>query len=304
MLNIKLSVRKIPFDFPSRLKQVVPSDVFRDSRGQEYGLGLRAGDEYFLKIHRVGAFRIERGYSAAIGYPEPSVDLSSFQAAFFHGVAPWLLQRQEWDCLHASAVLIPASVVIFCGPSGCGKSTLARAWSERGAAIYADDAAPFLVRDGVAMSARIPQRLRLREPAASHFPIERHDPFSASSASRELTYDLEPTLRPVSSIYWPEPAAGGMRCADPVIERVPATEAFSLLLSEAHCMSLRDPACNRKMVRNYLSLVRSVPVFRLRYPLRLDLLPAVLAELERCEKASVRDGCAHASSRPAGCVES
>jgi hypothetical protein len=218
-------------------------------------------------------------------------------------VVPWLLQRQEWDCLHASAVLIPAGVVIFCGPSGCGKSTLARAWSERGAATYADDAVPFLVRDGMAMSARIPQRLRLREPAASHFPIERHDPFSASSASRELTYDLEPSLRPVSSIYWPEPAAGGMGCADPVIERIPAREAFSLLLSEAHCMSLRDPACNRKMIRNYLSLVESVPVFRLRYPLRLDLLPAVLAELERRGEASVRNGCAHPSWPTAGRLE-
>ena len=300
---IRLSIRTGPVPFPPHIAPNGQADIWLDVRGQEYGSGLAVGDEYYLKIHRVGAFRIERGYSAAIGYPEPGVDLSSFQAAFFHGVAPWLLQRQDWDCLHASAVLIPAGVVIFCGPSGCGKSTLARAWSERGAAIYADDAAPFLVRDGVAMSARIPQRLRLREPAASHFPIERHDPFSASSASRELTYDLEPTLRPVSSIYWPEPAAGGMRCAGPVIERVPATEAFSLLLSEAHCMSLRDPACNRKMVRNYLSLVRSVPVFRLRYPLHLDLLPAVLAELERCEKASVRDGRARASSRPAGCME-
>ena len=89
----------------------------------------------------------------------------------------------------------------------------------------------------------------------------------------------EPTLRPLAAIYFLEPMRDGNHGQAARVGRVPAAEGFRLLLSEAHCMSLRDPACNRKMVRNYLSVARLVPVFRLSFASGLDRISTVLDSL-------------------------
>ncbi|MBI3696747.1 MAG: hypothetical protein HY238_18150 [Acidobacteria bacterium] len=215
-----------------------------------------------------------------MGFPDAGVNQVAFREAFFHGVAPWLLQRREWDCLHGSAVLTWGEVMAFCGPAHRGKSTLARAWVDRGAIPYADDAAPFLVQDGVARSARLPQRISLREPAASYFPNVPAPEYDLLPGG-EIWYDLEPTLRPLRSVYWLEPMTQAAESAVTVLARIPPVEALPLLLSAAHCMSWKDPGCNRKMVLNYLSLVRLTPVFRLSFVSDLHRLPTVIDRLER-----------------------
>jgi hypothetical protein len=283
MAKLRLSIEDGFLRFPKDASEYPGFEVWPDPWGNEYGFGLPQGVEYWMKVHGIGAFIIDPGYQKVSGFPENGLSLTAFRDAFFHGVAPWLLQRREWDCLHGSSVLTENGVVVFCGPTGRGKSTLARACADRGAVPYADDAVPFLIRNGTAMSARIPQRIRLREPAASRFP-DSPDSGLYPDGSREIFYDLEPSLRPLRCVYWLAPMAEPAAAAAATIRRVNPVEALPLMLSVAHCMSLKDPDCNRKMVRNYLWLVKRTPVFRLSFVSDLDRIPAVLDCLERQQR--------------------
>ncbi len=65
------------------------------------------------------------------------------------------------------------------------------------------------------------------------------------------------------------------------INPVPASESFQLLMGQAHCMSVKDPKCNGKTVRNYLDLAKTVPLHRLRLSRNLDHLSATLDLLDQ-----------------------
>jgi hypothetical protein len=278
MGKLRLLIQEEPFYFAGSSEDHADLERWPDNRGGEYGYGLPQGSEYWMRVHNVGAFVIRNEYRDALGFPDPGISPARFRAAFFHGVAPWLLQRREWDVLHGSAVRTPAGVVVFCGSSDRGKSTLARAWVDRGVVAYADDSVPFVVRNGTALSACLPQELRLRGGAAARFPNP-VAPAWRDATGPEIRCDLEPTLHPIRCIYG---LAGlfdqGAEAAR--IEPVSQVEALPLMLKAAHCMTLRDPACNRKMVANYLALVRATPIFRLGVIADLDRLPEVLNRLE------------------------
>jgi hypothetical protein len=140
---------------------------------------------------------------------------------------------------------------------------------------YADDAVPFLAAEGCVMAGRIPQRPRLREPAASLY-AEASGRNSEEENTAELLHDVLATLRPLRVIYWLQPVKHSTGGPAASLDRVPRVEALPLLLSEARFLSLRDGACNRKMVRNYLLLASLVPVFRCRYSLCIEQLGAVV----------------------------
>jgi hypothetical protein len=285
-LSLRLLIRQERATLPPGPSRYPGFQPWLDPDGQEIGFSLETGSQLWMRLHKVGCFVQEAGRWEVEAFPDPGVGSDRLHEIFFHNVAPLVLQRHAWDCLHASAVLTPGGVVAFCGPSGRGKSTLARAWCERGAVPYGDDAVPFLARRGTVMAARIPQRLRLRGPAASRFREggqangKGHDP--------ELASDMESTLRPLRCVYWLEPMSALAQHPTAAITPIPVIESFRLLLGEAHCVSLRDPACNRKMMHNYLSLVRLSRTFRLSFAAGLDLLPSLLDRLERHRHDSSR----------------
>jgi hypothetical protein len=282
MDHLRLVIGREPLPFPPNVSCLPGFESIADATGAEYGFAFRRDDEYWLHVHRVGAFVLRPGVPEATGVPDPGLDLASFRDAFFHSVAPWVLQRGPWECLHASAVLTGPGVVIFCGPSGRGKSTLARAWADRGAPGYGDDAVPYLIRDHHAMAANLPQRFRLREPAASSFPRFPENVWEPSDpAATEIRCSLASTLRPVRAACWLDPMRPYHERRPVLLSRVSPVQAFPLLLGAAHCMTMSDPQCNRKMVRNYLAFARAVPVFRLSLAAGLDRLPEVLDFLER-----------------------
>jgi hypothetical protein len=286
MSTICLRVQQGPSVFPPEIENDPLADRWVDPVGRECGFSVERDGRHWICLHRFGTFIVQPSYSEVLGFRDPGVDPESFEDVFFRLVAPWVINRKDWDCLHGSAVLTPSGVVIFCGPSGRGKSTIACASTERGASPYADDAVPFLIRNGVPMAAQIPQRLRLRQPAASWFSGPPRPPRNGNNG--EVFYDLEATLRPILAIYWLERMADASECPHPLIERISTSESFRLLLAGAYCLTLSDAACNRKMVDNYLALSRLAPVFQLSFASGLDQLSAVLDCLEQSQQQLTR----------------
>ncbi len=282
MLKLHFCIRE-DMCIPAEVETDPGLERWQDVDGREFGFSVSKNGQYWVRFHDYGTFVVQPGSWEAVGFLNEGVAPGLLRDMFFRLIAPWILQRQDWECLHASAVLTASGVVVFCGPSGRGKSTIARGCGDLGASLYADDAVPFLIRDGTPMAARMPQRLRLRGPAASWFSTL---PARAANEhyGHEVAYDFEPSLRPISAIYWLEPMADVAERPVPVIERIPPLESFQLLLSQAYCLTLADAACNRKLIGNYLCLVRSMPVFRLMFPSGLDRIPDVLSCLENNQR--------------------
>lgn len=279
MWHLSFELLSQPLKFPLSTEVGAIEEVWFDHRDREYGVGHFLRDSIWAKIHKAGVYRVDVPSGQAQGWPNKGVGHDWFRELFFHLVAPCVLQRYQWDCLHASGVLTEAGIVAFCGPTRRGKSTLARAYCERGHVPYADDALPYLIENREVFSARIPQRLRLRNATAkrySELPID-----VLANGNGQVTCDLRASLRPLRAIYWLDP----MQLDDPrsvaEIDPVPASESLQLLLSQAHCMSVKDPQCNRKTIRNYLDLAKMVPMHRLCFPRNLDHLSATLDLLDQ-----------------------
>jgi hypothetical protein len=280
MWRLQFEILSHPIEFPVVAEAGLIEEVWHDTGGREYGLGRFQRDFIWAKIHSAGVYRVDVSSGYAQGCPNDGVSPRWFRELFFHIIAPCVLQRYQWDCLHASAVLTDAVTIAFCGPTRRGKSTLARAYCDRGHIPYADDALPFLIENGEVFCARIPQRLRLRKAAANRF-AELPIADALANGNGSVTCDLRGSLRPLRAIYWLDPMNSDDSRTAAEIDSIPASESFQLLMGQAHCMSVKDAECNRKTVRNYLDLAKNVPLLRLSFPRNLDHLSATLDLLDQ-----------------------
>ena len=291
MERIRLSIAGEKPVLPPDHSELPGFERWENNTDGEHGFGFFLGPQFWMRIHRVGDFLVDPGYERVSGFPDLGVSGAWFREIFFRLIVPWIIQRREWDCLHGSAVLTDCGVISFCGPSGRGKSTLARAFCEHGAVPYADDAVPFRMRHGRAWASSIPQRLRPRQPAAAVYS-ESITTGGAHLDQSELTYALRETAEPLRAVFWLEPMRPASPLAGPEISALATPEAFRRLLTEAHCMTLRDRAANRKMIENYFELVAATPVYQLAFP----------ADLSRIDRTIQAVGAVLASSDPGGMV--
>lgn len=294
MERIQLSIADSRPVLPSDHAELPGFERWENNIGGEHGFGFFHGAQFWMRIHQVGDFLVDPGYERVSGFPEGGVSEAWFRETFFRLIVPWILQRREWDCLHGSAVLTAHGVITFCGPSGRGKSTLARAFCEYGAIAYADDAVPFRMRDGRAWASSIPQRLRPRQPAAAVY-AKSITPGGVHVGDSGLNYALYETAEPLRAVFWLEPMRAASELVAPKIARLPTPDAFRRLLTEAHCMTLSDPAANRKMVENYFKLVTGTPIYSLTFPADLarisrtiDAVGALIAGPD-CDQAMPAD---------------
>jgi HPr Serine kinase C-terminal domain len=97
-----------------------------------------AGQQFLLHIPRVARFLLIAGKEIAFE-AEPGTDAGDIPTFILGTAFGILLHQREQIVLHASAVRVKDSAVLFCGPSGAGKSTLAAALSRRGYRLITDD---------------------------------------------------------------------------------------------------------------------------------------------------------------------
>lgn len=160
--------------------------------------------------------------------------------------------RDVW-CLHASAVSLSGSTVLFLGASGQGKSTLAGYCAGRsGLERVADDILPCSLVDEVACAK--PHFPQLKLPPLAQYP-------------KQATCCL-----PVDALIFIDPTPGGQ---DVEIETVPPIDAVKRLAETTVAVSLFDSALHWRHLRFLASVLASVPVFALRYSHSYAQLPAV-----------------------------
>ena len=107
-----------------------------------------------------------------------------------------LLHQRERLVLHASAVAIDGSAVVFLGPRGIGKSTMAAAFHVSGYPIIEDDMVSIRLEDGVPMVDQGVPEMRLTPDAVEALGIEGASKESNDGGSGKLYYQFTQSQEP------------------------------------------------------------------------------------------------------------
>jgi len=86
----------------------------------------------------VGKFLVRSGREVIVD-PKPGADERTVRLCLLGPVAGLFLHQRGWLTLHASAVAVEDSAIVFMGGQAWGKSTLAAAFNARGYGMLSDD---------------------------------------------------------------------------------------------------------------------------------------------------------------------
>ncbi|MGQ0736303.1 MAG: hypothetical protein ACT4QD_21945, partial [Acidobacteriota bacterium] len=252
------------------------------------------GDDYWIWQPGVGGIRFRGDQPECLAFPSETVSQDWFEHLVSRSWLPAVFHVWGRQVLHASAVAWASTgeVVAFTGPSGAGKSTLAFGLGRRpGWHQVADDTLAFSwaeTREGQELLLHPLQNdTRLRPASAEYFGRSVHRLEAVRWPDTRLT---------LARVYVLEAAEddGPQRAA--TIEGLKASECYTRLLEQAHAMTLKVPAHNHRLMRDYLQLAATVPCLRLRYRKSFDALEPVLTVLERSCGTMMTD---EASASPA-----
>jgi hypothetical protein len=216
--------------------------------------------------------------------------LESFQTYLFGHVMSYVLVKQGYEPLHATAVAIDGIAVALLGECGSGKSTLAASLVAAGHRILTDDL--LLLRDvnGVLCGFPGPSRLKLFPEVAKVFLPD----LAWSAPMNPLTDKLIVPLAHGQRESRPIPACRFFALDSSDLETqvavTPVTPADSLIeiLRATFNSRLVSPRRLRQQFLAAHRLATRIPVRRLAYPRRMDVLDqvhrAILADLQRASE--------------------
>ena len=168
---------------------------------------------------------------------------------------------------HASAVVFAARAFVFLGASGQGKSTLASALCLRsGGKLLADDITHCAFESGTWIA-------RGREGQTWLMPPSRNALLGKDGgvAGKEPLSLAQESEAPLAALVLLEEAP------ETSLSRLTGLRAAEVLLTQLIRLDLEDPAVHLRDLKHIESLLRAIPIFVLRRPLRFDALSDVLA---------------------------
>lgn len=230
--------------------------TWTDDAGAEFARAFVAGSARWIDWPALGVFTFGGATRVVDVVPARGVSREVVSASFRRSIQPVILQALGWQALHAGAAGTRAGVIALCGRGHSGKSTLAHALGQAGYPQIADDAVVFTCqREGVIVQP-LPFTPQLRPASRSYF--------EAQSAG-ERHEDIEPIAppAPMRAVFVLQQDPGGT--TRPVIRQLSAVDAFSALLTHAHCFDQRDAEHMRGLVEAYMTVAQQVPVFTLTY---------------------------------------
>ena len=217
---------------------------------------------------KLGTFRVDADAVNVVRvFPAPHASRARLQDLYRRSVVPLFLQALGHETLHASAVQGSTGVLAFCGERGSGKSTIAYALARRGLPQYADDTLVMTATSRGINTKPLPFVPRLRPASAQFFGVEGGHMHAHERAAAPLSAIF--VLRPITK---PEPLG---------VELLSSAAGFQALLAHAHCFEPDSERGRRRLLKNYLEISASVPVFAVSYRPGLDrvdgLLDAILS---------------------------
>lgn len=235
--------------------------------------------EIRFQYDSVGRFKVSAG-SEVVVEPDPECDDDLLRACLLGPIIAALLHQRGYLVLHASAVLINGIATLFLGAKGWGKSTLAAFLQARGHTLLADD----VVAVKISGSTKI--QVLPGSPQLKLWP--------SAVAYLGLNLDGMPRLHPhldkrshrldAESVKGPI-ALGRMyvlEVGDEVeIEPLKTQEGLIELVRHSYLIRFLGPSGTAGLhFRQCATVVSSIPIFYLKRPRSLMMMPEVARTLE------------------------
>jgi hypothetical protein len=234
----------------------------------------------FFHWNDAGTFLAHRGREIVID-PLPDAEPEVLRLFTLGAVLAGVLHQRGLLLLHASAVEVGGSAVAFIGDKGWGKSTFAALMQERGHRLVTDDVVAIEVdkQRTIRVLPGFPQ-FKLWPDAVTEMGINPEDlprvhPQLEKRAYR-LRNDFSNASISLKAIYV---LAEGERME---IESPRTQEAFVELVRHSYlARHLEATGATALHFQQCSTLIKAVPVFRLKRPRSLDLLPELASLVEQ-----------------------
>lgn len=252
-------------------------EVWRDRDGSVAAYGHTALGSHWVRLPGVAVFGYDPEQDEVTAFVDHGLSRSDVAEAYRRVVLPMIQQARRSQVLHASGVRAASGVVAFCGTSGTGKSTVAYGLARRGYPLWGDDAVCFGTSERGIESIPLPFDLLLRAPTASFF----------ESASDSVITNSERQSAATGAVHLA--AVCVLRAVDrsastgsPVrIVPLSSAETFTATLQHAYSFGLSDKDRRARLVRDYLDLVATTPVYEVSFEHGLERLDVVLDGIEQ-----------------------
>lgn len=201
----------------------------------------------------------------------------SFQTYLLGQALSFALVKQGHEPLHSTAVAVEGKAVAFLGESGYGKSTLAATFVHVGHRLITDDLLMLREFGGTSHAFPGPPRLKLFPDVARRFLPRQPGGAAMNPGSDKMVLPLQPRQTcaepvPVHSFYVLDARP---EAVDISLETLRGTGSFIEVIRSAFNLRLVDPARLRQQFLRSQRLLARVPIRKLTYPRKLDLLPCV-----------------------------
>ncbi|MCU1328933.1 MAG: hypothetical protein JWN34_4303 [Bryobacterales bacterium] len=130
--------------------------------------GKTSSQEETVNIRHVGKFHISQGREIVVE-ADLAANMELIRVLLSGRMLGYLLRQRGWLPLHASAIRMGGSAVLFLAAAGAGKSTTAAAFYRHGYSVLSDDISPVRVENGRVLLSPGVARLRLCPDAAEVF---------------------------------------------------------------------------------------------------------------------------------------
>lgn len=238
--------------------------------------------EVCLYWQGVGKFLVCGGTEIIID-PDPGASQDRLRLFLVGAAFGVLLHQRGLLVLHASAVSIAGTAVVFLGIKGAGKSTIAALLHSRAHRLIADDVLAVKLPDGIPVVHPSFPQIKLW-PESLHvlgsnaLGLSRlHPEFEKLSYPVPETFSAEPL--PLHSVFVLE------RGPEPSCQTLESREALSQLITHWYCNRFEYETLQALGIPSQFvsstHLISKVPFFLLRYPERLSTMPEVAGLVEK-----------------------
>lgn len=270
----------------------------RSADGRIWSVIKKCGAGFFVEFPEYASFGIDVSDNTIRCWPKESIPDATLEHLFLDQILPMVLAHQHQAALHASAVAHNSRVIVFIAPTGTGKSTMATSLTQSGLLLLTDDC--LLVNKteyGSYVATGNYPGVRLWSDSIEALGLQRNDTEFMSHYSHKKRlhrnpegFSIDDGAMPINCIFLLTVSDHQTETSAVKICPLSFAESVVALIENSFRLDPTDRERNASEFTKLSCLATSVPMYRLSFLHRYDLLPIIRAAILSHVEATSHDG--------------